>query len=152
MPAGDLLTYPGDVEWAGLLLSVVGPDVSGYWLTSTTDRSGWHPTWSASDEPTEAGVAPGKALRDGMYPALIGVAVETADLLNALLDEMDPSGGSGTLAWWDPARDRRFTATAFPRRAEPSTAEGVQHLSHSLVDLMWVVGRSGLIVDLDEGS
>jgi hypothetical protein len=151
MPAGDLLAQPGDIEWEGTLLSVTGPDASGYWLTSVTERSGWHPTWAASDLSTEQGVAPGKAIRDGMYPTLIGVAVETAELLNDLIDLMDVTE-SGSLSWWDPARDLRLSVTAWPRRAEPSTAAGIQHYRHRLVDLMWVVPRSGLIVDLDGGS
>lgn len=152
MPAGDLLTVPGDVEWDGILLSASGPVVSGYWLTSETDRSGWHPTWRAEDAATEAGAAPGKAIRAAMYPTLIGVAVETSALLNDLIESMDPTAGSGPLAWWDPARGIRFTAAAHPRRAETSTAEGVQYDEHHLIDLMWVIGRPGLIVDLDEGS
>lgn len=149
MPAGDLLENPGDIEWKGLLLSVAGPDESGYWLTSATERTGWHPTWSASDQSTEAGAAPGKPILDPMYPTLIGVAVESASLLNALITSMLAVAEPGALSWWDPARDIRWSVTATPRRAEPSTAQGIQHYRHSLVDLMWIIPRPGLITDLD---
>lgn len=148
MAAGDLLEHPGDIEWDGLLLSVVGPDESGYWLTSATERTGWHPTWTASDLATEAGSAPGKPLREAMYPTLIGVAVESASLLNDLIESMDVSTPAA-LSWWDPARDVRWSVTATPRRAEPSTADGIQHYRHRLVDLLWIIPRPGLIVDLD---
>lgn len=148
--AGELLTAPGQIEWAGLLFDVRGISATGYWLSDESALSGWQVAWEAADLPTQAGSAPGYPVPQAMYPTVVGLCVETAAQVQALKAAMIPTLTPSPLCWWDRASDLLLSADAVPRRCEPSTAQRVQRYSHRLVDLMWMVPRPLDIEDLDE--
>lgn len=148
MPAGDLLTTPGQVEWDGALIDITLSE-SGYWLPLGTGRNGWSRTFTAADTPTATGAASGAAVPQPMYPTLIGVACETAADLLWLEEAMIATHVPRPLAWWDRERDVKYVADACPRRGEPQTGDDVQLLPHRYIDLMWFIAEPATIEVLE---
>lgn len=148
MPAGDLLTGPDQIEWAGLLIDT-HPGASGLWLHEDSRLEGWSLTFAVDDLPTAAGVSPGVPVPEAMYPMALGVCVEF-DKVADLSGSMFP-GEPESLAWWSRASGVRYVAEALPRRCEAST-DGAQHLEWAVFDLMWLISRPLETTVYEEGS
>lgn len=149
MPAGDLLTKPGQIEWSGFLFDH-GPWTSDYWISDSTDGADtWVLEYEADDLRTQVGAAPGVKVPQPMYPMLTGLCVETVAAVNALRESMDTSDAS-PLCWFEHGTNRVVSASAVPRRFHVQTGTDVSELSHFLVNVMWFVGRPLDIEDLDE--
>lgn len=138
MAPGDLLTLPGQVEWAGLLIDVAGPWESGLWLTTTSQVDQWVPLFDDNDTTGLHGSIPGRQNPAVTYPTLSGVAVETPELVADLEQVMTRSGVVGDLCWWDQQRDRKFTARAKAKGVETQTTQGIQHNADKVVGLRWL--------------
>lgn len=139
MPAGDLLVGPGDIEWAGLLISSSVVD-SGYWYTSESSLSGWDLTWVAEDLPTAVGGAAGLPVPQAMYPTLMGAVCESAAQVASLFTSMVPTLTATPLTWWDYWTDTKFSAPAVPRRRRRSNERNAQFTVGRMVDLQWFIG------------
>lgn len=150
MPAGDLIVAPGQVEWDGVLIDVRPPTSGGgAWLSAASTRDGWQPSWTERVAQTSTGGVAGLAVPQPMYPALMGVIVETAVALRWWEAAMVRSHVPRTLVWWDVERDEVRSAPACPWRGEPRTDDLVQLHPHRMIDLQWMI-RSGSVIDVIE--
>jgi hypothetical protein len=142
------VTRPGQVEFGGLLFDTA-PGESGVWIPRGATRSGWHPRRKRAIRETEAGGAAGKSLWEPMYPAIEGVACDTAAALDAVFDALDPDAAPSPLEWWSFERDTVFTVNAVAELPEPVENDDSEHQATRFVDVMWVVQRPG---DIEESS
>lgn len=150
MPAGDMLTLPGQVEWAGFLFDR-GPWSSNYWISGDTEGAEtWVLDYEADDLRTEVGAAQGFPTPQPMYPMLTGLCVETSAAVNALKASMVPTMTPSPLCWYEHGTGLRLCADAVPRRFHIQTGAEVSELPHFLVNVMWFVGRPLDIEELDE--
>jgi hypothetical protein len=96
---------------------------------------------------TEFGGAAGRPLWEPMFPAIDGVACDSADALNLLLSVMDPEWVTepADLEWWSFERDEIMTAQALPEQAIPVENDDSAHQATRFVDVMWLVQRPGEI-------
>lgn len=138
MAPGDLLDLPGQVEWDGLLFDIAGPSESGLWLTMDTEVDGWWPLPDSDDQVTATRPVAGVSRPSLSYPLLSGVAVETAELVVDVEAALKPTSRPRLLCWYDRPRDLKVSVLAAPRGAVASTAQGVQMLSHRLMDVRWL--------------
>lgn len=151
MPAGDLITAPGQVEFAGLLFDVRPTSAGGasdVWIHRGARRSGWHPTRARKVLDTEAGGAAGKSLWEPMWPSIEGVCCESASDLADVIAALDPTDGVDDLFWWSFELDAVFSAKAVAERPEPVENDDSSKQPRRFVDVMWLIQRPGLITEV----
>lgn len=140
------VTRSGQVSWDGLLIDVA-PGESGLWIPQDADRSGWHPRRKRAVYETEAGIALGKPLWEPMFPAIDGLAVDSAEALAVLLAAMDQETvtASASLEWWSFERDQVLTAEALPYRCDPVENDDSERQPTRFVNVAWAILRPGEI-------
>lgn len=138
------VTRPGQVEWGGVLFDVA-PGSSGVWIPRGATRTGWHPRRKRAVYPTEEGGVRGRSLWEPMFPAIDGVACDTAEAVETVLEAMDPDGAPADLSWWSFERDQVLTVTAVAEQAIPVENDDSEHQPTRFVDVMWLVERPGEI-------
>lgn len=149
MADGDLLVGPDDVEFAGRLIAAAKPAGADVFVTGESVYSGWHPTHSAENLPTQAGMSLGKRLVDEMYPSIVGVHFADLDVLELWLAA---EGTVGTLSWWSRGRDMCLQVSA--RLAQVLPSDDVEHArrAETVADLLWEVPRPLTIVEIGGSS
>ena len=140
------VTRPGQVEWEGLLFDIA-PGGSDVWIPRGAKRTNWHPRRKRAVYETETGGVRGRPLWEPMFPAIDGVACDTADALLAVLSIMVPEYivEPAPLVWWSFERDEILTAQAVPEQAIPVENDDSEHQTTRFVDVMWLVERPGEI-------
>lgn len=138
------VTRPGQVEWNSVLFDVA-PGDSGVWIPRSATRSGWHPRTRQAVYETEAGGVAGRPLWEPMYPAIDGVACDSAEALLNVISAMEPFGWPepGTLTWFSFELDQVLTVDALPYRCVPVENDDSEHQPTRFVDVAWIVGRPG---------